>query len=149
MGGSETRRHLLVVLYFLLLHFATCLIVFTFYRSACLDWDYWKILAIFLLVFLVDWQNEEDDRTGVPKEAQDEATEIIREAFMGNRSLEETLVGLFQHIRKMKMPTSALEAKTKWMLKSTNFYKFYTIVTYASPCIYNFFASLVFWHLLS
>ena len=135
----------LVVLHFILLHLVTCLVVFTFYRSACLDRvrDYWKMLGIFLLVFLVDWENEEDTRTGLPKLAQDEATKIIGEAFMGNRSLEETLAGLFQHIRKMKMPISALEAKIKLMLKSTNLYNFSSIVTYAGPCICNL---LLAWH---
>ena len=133
----------LVVFHFLLLHFVTCLIVFAFYRSACLDWGYWKVLAILLLVFLVDWENEEDARTGLPKLAQDGATEIITEAFMDNRSLEETLVGLFQHIRKMKTPISALETNIKLMLNSTNLYNFHSIIMYAGPCICNL---LLAWH---
>ena len=144
MGGSRTRGRLFSCL---TLHPAPLRHLSyrldAFYRSACLDWDYWKILAIFLLVFLVDWQNEEDAMTGLPKAAQDGATKIIMEACMCNRSREETLVGLFQHIRAMKMPISALEAKTKLMLKSTNSYNFHTIVTYASPCICNL---LLAWH---
>ena len=128
----------LVVFRFLLLQVYTCVFVFAAYSVACLDGDYWRPQALFLVVFfLIDWESEEDARTGLTEPALGGAVKIIQEAVLANSSLEETLVGLFQHTRTMKTSTCAFGCKVFDMFMKTRSYNFHTIILYAIPCMYN------------
>ena len=128
----------LVLFRFLLIQVYTCVFVYAAYSVACLDRGYWRPQALFLVVFfLIDWESEEDARTGLPEAAPGGALKMIQEAVMADSSLEETLVALFQHTRTMETSTCAFGCKVFDMFVQTRSFDYQTIISYAIPCMYN------------
>ena len=128
----------LIVFRFLLIPVYTSLFVYAAYRyAACYDWVYWRLVALFLFVFLMDWESVVDARTGLPEPAQDGAIKIIQGALMDNTNLEATLVGLLQNTRAMKTSTCAFGYRVFDMLIETRLLNYQTLVSYACPIMYN------------